>query len=353
MAARSSARRGRATVPGFQELRDHDLANGEFRPVYVIDGEDDLRIEQTIDAIKERALEPAAAAFNEHVLAADEVGWGAVLQQAQAYPMLGGRQLVIARRADALPWTKDDPGVQAIARYLADPVATTILVLVGEHFHGNAGWVRAAKDAGYYFHFAPPSGRDLDAWVERAAHKQGLDLAPAARRVLCELVGSDLRALQADLEKLGLLQESRGRPVTAEELPELVMDQADLEVFEVTDAIAAGDAARAMRAWQRLQTWGRDAYELTPLVIAHLRRTVAVAAALGDGKRIDEVASETGLNPWMVRNKIKPQAESLDRSACTRLLDTCLACERAQKSRPVPPELAFEQLLLATATSTP
>ncbi len=339
-----------SSVPGFRELREGDLARGEFRPVYVLDGEDQLRIDQVIEAIRKRALDPAAAAFNEHTLAADDVGWQGVLQQAQAYPMLAGRQLVIARHADQLGWTKDTPGVPALTAYMKDPVPSTLLIIVGEQFHGNATWVKAAKEAGYYFHLGAPSGRDLDAWAHRAARQQGLDLAPAARQVLCELVGGDLRALLAEIEKLALLQAERGAAPSAEEIPELVMDQAELEVFAVTDALVAGDGGEALRAWRRLAAWGTDTYATTPAVTAHLRRLVAVAVAFAEGLTdAGEIARATRLNPWMVSNKLLPQARRLGAADCRELLDACLDCERTQKSRPIPPELALEHLLLTAA----
>ena len=350
--ARAQGGGRRPSAPGFRELREGDLRSGEFRPVYVLDGEDQLRIDQVIEAIRKRALDPAAAAFNEHHLAADEVGWQGVLQQAQAYPMLAGRQLVIARHADQLGWTKDAPGVTALTAYIRDPVLTTLLIIVGDQFHGNAAWVKAAKESGYYFHFAPPGGRDLEAWTDRAARQQGLDLAPAARQVLCELVGGDLRALLAEIEKLALLQAERGTAPTPEEIPGLVMDQAELEVFAVTDALTAGDGGEAMRAWRRLAAWGRDVYEMTPVVTAHLRRLVSVATAVADG--LDEpgrIASETGLNAWMVRTKLLPQARRLGPASCRALLAACLECERSQKSRPLPPDVALEQLLLTAAAA--
>jgi len=350
MAKRQGGGGRRPSAPGFRELREGDLKSGEFRPVYVLDGEDQLRIDQVIEAIRKRALDPAAAAFNEHSVAADDVGWQGVLQQAEAYPMLAGRQLVIARHADQLGWTKDSPGVLALTAYMKNPVPSTLLIIVGDQFHGNAAWVKAAKAAGYYFHFAAPGGRDLDAWADRAARQQGLDLAPAARQVLCELVGGDLRALLAEIEKLALLQAERGTAPSAEEIPTLVMDQAELQIFAVTDALTAGDGGEALRAWRRLAAWGRDVYEMTPVVTAHLRRVVVVATAVADGVTdAGEIARVTVLNSWMVREKLLPQARRLDAGSCRELLDACLECERTQKSRPIPPQLALERLLLTAA----
>ena len=336
----------RNSAPGFKELLKQDLQTGEFRSVYVIDGEDQLRIEQVVDAIRKKALDPASAAFNEHLVDVDQVGWVGVIQKAQGFPMLGGRQVVLARRADQIPLKKGDAAEAALVKYLAAPVDSTLLILTGHKFDGRKGWLTAAKKAGYYFHFAAPEGRELETWLDKAASKAGLDLPPAARQVLLQLVGNDLQGLLVEVEKLSLLQESRGTAPTAAEIPELVMDQADLEIFKLTDAFSPGEAASLLRTWLRLASWGTDVYGLTPLLTSHLRRTALAAVSEAEGETASSISSQTHLNSWLLKNKIIPVARRLGTANCQRILTACLACEQAQKRRPVPPELAFEQLLM-------
>ena len=336
----------RVKAPGFRDILEQDLKKGKFRPVYVLDGEDQLRIDQVVEALRKQALDPASAAFNEHVVQGDQVGWEGVLQQAQGFPMLGGRQLVLARHADRIGSRKDDPAEKALAAYVKAPVETTLLIITGEKFDGRKAWMAAARKSGYYFHFAPPKGRELSTWIEKAAARAGLSLDPAAREVLADLVGGDLQALRAEIEKLALLEESRGKAPTAAEIPELVMDQAELELFKLTDTFGPGENAALLRAWWRLNTWGRDVYQLTPLLLTHLRRTAMAAVCLAEGDSVAIVSEQSELNPWLLKNKIIPLARRLGADACRRILAACLACEQAQKRRPVPPELAFEQLLL-------
>jgi DNA polymerase-3 subunit delta len=343
------AKRPAATAKGFAEILNQDLKTGEFRPVYIIDGEDQLRMDQVVEAIRRQALDAAAAAFNDHVLQADQCGWAGVLQQAQSFPMMGARQVVVARHADQIRTRKDDPDEKALAAYLANPVDTTILVITGEKFDGRKAWLAGAKKAGCYFHFAAPTGRDLAEWIAKAAQRAGLDLDPEGRESLAYLVGNDLQALRVEIDKLALLQESRGSAIPATEIPELVMDQAELDAFKLSDALAPGQAADVLRAWWRLSTWGTDVYQLTPLVMSHLRRAALAAAAAADGVDADQVAASTGLNPWYLKKNIIPLGRRLGPEACRSILRACAACERSQKSRPVPPELAFEQLLF-TAT---
>ena len=336
----------RSAGPGFKEMLKQDLQTGNYRQVYVIDGEDQLRIEQVVDAIRKKVLEPGSAAFNEHILQADQVGWTGIVQQAQGFSMLGGQQVVIARHADQITSKKDDPAEAALLKYLANPVETTLLILTGKKFDGRRKWVGVAKTAGYYFNFAAPEGRELAEWIGKASDRAGLNLAPDAREVLMQLVGNDLQGLLVEIEKLALLQESRGRPPAAAEIPELVMDQAELDNFKLSDDFAPGETEALMRTWQRLASWGTDVYEITPLLMSNLRRTALVAMALDEGESGESVAAQTHLNPWLMRNRLIPAARRLGAENCQRILTACLVCEQSQKRRPMPPELAFELFLM-------
>jgi DNA polymerase-3 subunit delta len=339
------AKRGKRSGPGFAELRSGALTTGQFAPVYVLVGEDQLRIEGVVEAMQKKVLDGPSASFNSHVLRGDQTSWNEVLQKALGFPMFGGRQVVWVRNLEELDKAKDEAGIQSLMQYFEKPAESTLLILSGEKVDGRRAWVGLARKLGYFFSFEAPSGRDLMNWIDRAAQRAGLNLAADGQRVLADLVGSDLHALRAEIEKLALIAESRGRDIDARELPGLVMDQAELDTFLMTDQIAEGLPADVLATWWRLRTWGADTYSLSPLVMSHLRRVALNAAASRDHVASADAIGRSGLNRWLYNNKLAPHAQRLG-PASENLLATCLRCESAQKSRPLPPDLAFEQLLL-------
>jgi DNA polymerase III subunit delta len=348
MAGRTRSNAPAAKTPGFQDLLRQDLKSGNLRPVYVLDGPDQLRIEQVVAAIKKLALDPAAAAFNEHVIDAEAVGWSGIIQQASGYPMLGERQLVWARHADRIKTGsgKSDPGEAALSSYLQAPLDSTILIITGEKFHGAKAWIKAARKSGFYFSFAAPTGAELRTWIDKAAARAGLTLPSPAVELLAELVGGDLQALQGEIEKLALLEASRGQALDPDELPALVMDQAQLVVFDLTDAAGPGRGPAMLGAWFDLIAWGSSVEELSPILVTHLRRAALVAACLADDLHLDALQGATGLNAWMLRNKLAPLARRLDGAGWRRVLKQCLEYDDSVKRRPIPPHLASEQLLI-------
>jgi DNA polymerase-3 subunit delta len=340
-----------AGIPTLQDLVNSDLKTGRFRPVYVLAGEDALRVEQVVDRIRRDALGDQGVEFNYHVLQGDTAGIGRVLQQAMSLPMFAGAQVIWVKHAERL--LADQESQDRFERYVTKPIAETILVLSVDKVDRRKKWVKAVAEAGYLFDFTPPSGEALVQWVRKAAGREGLDLAEDVARVLCELVGNDLMSLKSEIDKLALLAEDRGAPLESAEIGAIIMDQAALEGYEITANLAPGRAAEVLRTWFRLKEWGRSPYEIAPLVLARVRRGILLAQCRDAGWRDQEIATATGQNPWSFRY-YEPMLRGLDADDLRRALNVALACDRALKSSPLNPEIIFETTVAALcATDKP
>jgi DNA polymerase-3 subunit delta len=335
----------------FEDLLKEDLKTRCYKTVYIFDGPDSFRIESVVERLQADALDAASAVFNVHNLQGDQAGWSQVLQQAGSYPMLGARQLVRVRHVDRM--AKDEEGEEALRAYFANPMPTTILILTAEKLDRRRAWVQDARKKGYLVSFAAPEGAQLLVWARKAAQRAKLTLDDVALQVLVDLVGGDLQALSNEIEKLALLSETWGRPPTVDDVANIVMDQAHLTTFAITDVLQPGQAVEALRTWQRLREWGEDPQGLAPLVISHLRRTALVAAMLRDGATPPEIAASARLNAWLVGKKLTPIAQTHKADGGRRLLAVATACERSLKRSPVPTSLAFETMLLAATMAPP
>jgi len=330
-------------LPGLQDLVNQDLKTGAFRPVYVLAGEDALRVEQVVDRIRRDALGEQGSSFNYHVLQGDQVDIARVLQQALSLPMFAGRQVIWVKHADRLMGTQE--AQDRFEGYVAKPVPETILILSAEKVDRRKKWVKSCGEAGYLFDFAPPTGEALVQWVVKAAQREGLPLGVDEARVLCELVGNDLMSLKSEVDKLALLAEDRGRPLDAREIAGIIMDQAALEGYEITANLAPGRAGDVLRTWFRLQEWGRTAYEIAPLVLARVRRGALLEACREAGWSDQEIGAATGQNPWSFRY-YEPMVRGLGPDGLRRALAAALACDRALKSSPLKPDIILEKTIV-------
>ena len=331
----------------FQDLVNLDLKTGQHRPLYLLAGPDVLRMEGVVEKIRKDALGPGGSDFNFHLMQGDQVGIGRVLQQALALPMLGNRQVIWLKHVDRC--LSDQESQDAFIRYAAKPVVETILICSAERVDKRKKWVKLCSDAGYFFDFTPPTGEALVQWVLKAAQRESLPLGPEEAQVLCELVGNDLLSLKNEIEKLALLREAKGRDLSAEELTRVIMDQAELEGFEITAKLEPGQARAVLKTWFRLAEWGRSPYELAPLLVSRVRKAHLLDMCREAGLSDQEIGRLTAANPWSFKY-FEPMARGFGKRGLQRALVAMLNCDRRLKGSPLNPDIIFEQAILELCT---
>ncbi len=335
-------RRGRQAAPGFRELVDGDLRRKSYRPVYLLVGSDSYRIEGVVQHLREQAIGAAQAAFNVHVLQGAQTGIESALQVALSLPMLGGRQLVWVKDADRSLGTRE--AEDALLRYLEKPAGETILVMTADAADGRRRWVKACREAGYLFQLDPPAGQELVGWVVEAARRRRVPLDPELATTLVELVGDDLHALSAEIDKLSLLLE-REAGASRERLGEVIVQQRLGDAFELIEAIRPGNAAPALAAWQRQSAWGRDAHEVCALLASRFRKMALVASLAAEGLAARDIAARLGMHPFYC-GKLLEAARAIGEAGIGRSLAACRRCDAALKGSPLRPEAVLERALL-------
>jgi DNA polymerase-3 subunit delta len=332
----------RQALPGFQELVSQDLKNKSYRPVYLLAGEDRHRMETVIERIQKDALGPSSSVFNNHVLQGDQADVGRVLQQALALPMMGDRQVIWVKNIDMC--LSDKASQDAMEKYLEKPVPETILIMTAEKVDGRNKWVKSCASNGYLFEFDPPTGDALVTWVLKAAKVESLPLTKEQAQLLCDLVGSDLLALKSEISKLALLAEDQGGQLTTEELGRVIMDQAALEGYEITNSLGPGRTGQVLHTWFRLSEWGRTAYEIAPLLTSRVRKGQILASGRREQMSDNEIARLSKQNPFAMRY-LEPMVRAMGADGLARNLRAALECDRRLKGSPLKPDIIIEKLI--------
>src|SRR3954464_2891295 len=110
-------------------------------PVYLVKGDDPTL---TADAVRQLVSELVGeddAAFAVEDLSGDDYEVAAVVEAAQTPPFFGNRRVGVARAVARC----SPQGVAPLVSYLADPLPTTALVLVGGGGQSARGLLRAIK----------------------------------------------------------------------------------------------------------------------------------------------------------------------------------------------------------------
>jgi len=234
---------------------------------YLVSGDEPLLVGEAADAV--RAAARAAGYADRTVFFIDRsFAWDELRHASQSLSLFSERRLLELR----MPSGKPDKGAQQLADLAAQPPPDVVcLVVTGklDKKASEAPWVRAVEKHGIWVPIWPVETAALPAWLRARAKLLKVEIEPAAAQLIVDRVEGNLLAANQELEKLRLL--ANGEPISADLVLRSVGDSARFDVFQLAEAAAAGDAARALRVLLGLKSEGVDPTLILWALVRELR----------------------------------------------------------------------------------
>jgi len=263
-----------------------------LKPVYVLFGDDAFLLDAARAEIVSAAIGDSDPQVAVTTFDAD-AELAALLDELRTVPFLAPRRAVILRDADEFlaKKTDDDSGKkkielsnrEALERYLENPSENSTLLMLTASWPKNTRLYKLVDKIGQAVDCSAPDAGQLPSYVARATARRGKKIQPDASQLLAAWVGSDIGALDSELEKLSLY--AGDRPViTSEDVAKLVTASGGVEPFAITNAITAGDAAAALNCLSHMLTKRGEEFKVLGLIVWHLRRVLGAQQAIAAGK---------------------------------------------------------------------
>jgi DNA polymerase-3 subunit delta len=223
-------------------------------PAYLISGDEPLLSGEAADALRARARD---AGFTEREVHFPEraADWEELRGSARNLSLFGTRRLFEIRMSGR-PGVAGNAALQSLLA--AEDPDTLFLILTPrlEREAQSADWVRAVETRGAWVQIWPVDARRLTGWLRGRARQLGLSASEEALELLAERTEGNLLAAHQELSKLALL--AGAAPVTPETVLTSVGDSARFDVFQLSEAVLAGTAARALRVLAGLRAEGTE-----------------------------------------------------------------------------------------------
>jgi DNA polymerase-3 subunit delta len=234
------------------------MATSTDLPVYLVRGDDPVL---TGDAVRDLVADLVGdddPSFAVEDLSGDDYEIATVVEAAQTPPFFGDHRVVVARAIGR--FSAQD--VAPLVSYLADPLPTTALVLVGGGGQIARGLLDAVKKSGHIVDAgAPASGKARQSWLAAQLRASPVDLTAGAAELLGSHLGEDVGRLPSLLEMLTAAH-GEGAQVDEEDLEPFLGEAGGVAPWDLTDAIDRGETAAALENLHRQLGAGRH-----PLVV--------------------------------------------------------------------------------------
>lgn len=250
------------SAPQLDQALGRGLAN-----LYLVSGDEPLLVDEAADSI--RAAARTAGYAERSVFFIDRhFDWDELRQATQSLSLFAERRFFELR----LPSGKPDKGAALLIDLAARPPPDAVcLVITGklDKKAADAPWVRAVEKGGVWVPVWPVETAALPGWLRARAQALKVEMDPEAARLICDRVEGNLLAAKQELEKLALL--ASAQRITAELVLRSVGDSARYDVFQLSEAAAAGDAQRALRILLGLKSEGTEPTLILWALIRELR----------------------------------------------------------------------------------
>lgn len=221
------------------------LAKRDFSPVYLLHGEEQFLAEEATDAILNAALTPDERGFNLDVMYGTEADPRDVVSHASSFPMMAERRVVIVREADKLGQA------EILANYIEHPSPSTCLVLVCIKPDFRRKPFVTVKKHGFVLECKPLWENQIPAWISRRVKKDKREISSDAASLLAAYVGTSLRELSNELEKL-YIYIGDAKSINVDHVSAVVGVSKEFNIFELQWAIGMKETRKATEVLERM-----------------------------------------------------------------------------------------------------
>jgi DNA polymerase-3 subunit delta len=284
-----------------------------LKPAYLISGDDDAKIDDWRARVRRRAEDENGPGGLEMFQAPGDPP-EAVATALTTLTFASGDRYVLADGVEG--WKAGD--LEPIERELAAVPEGTVVVLIARG-KPLARLVKAVEKAGgEHREYSAPKPWQMPKWAAERAKEEGLHLDQEAAKVLVSIVGTRQQRLAREVERLAILAHPRAQ-LSADEVRRLAAGEATEQVYDLADALVAGDVSASIGLAERLTIGGEPPSKLAYPIVRRLRDVHRAAELLDAGVPEAKVAAAMKMPPWAAKRTLA-QAKKADREALARAL---------------------------------
>lgn len=274
------------------------LKRKEYKPVYMLMGDESFYIDQIADYIEEHVLTEDEKAFNQTILYGKDTSLGEIIMAAKRYPMMSPYQVIIVKEAQHIKNFDD------LQFYLENPLNSTLLVFCHKYgkLDGRKKSTQEIEKKGVLFESKKLFDNQVAGWIESYVKSMQVGIDNKASNMLAEYLGNDLTRIVHEVEKLLITKPKEQASITPELIERNIGISKDYNNFELVSALTNKDILKCNRI---VDYFGKNSKNnplvVTITVIFNFFSNLLLYHSLKDKSQMN-VANELKINPYFVKD---------------------------------------------------
>ena len=321
------------------------LAQHSLPRVMLFEGEEEQQKQDALAELRRAVLPSGMETLNETVL--EDPSADQLIADAETQPFMSDKRLIVVRDLPALMGRAEAD--ERLVSYLPSVPETTFLVFycTGKP-DGRKKLYAAVKKLGGIVTFAPLRGIELTRFVTDAFRKAGKECDERTAEYLIFTVGDDTGLLLSEIGKIASYAGDRPNVVAAD-VSALATPSTECTVFQMVDAVVAGQRSRAFMLLRNQLLAGTDRMAILSMLLRQYRLLQHIKIMQYEKRGGDFIRSALGVPPFAVDQYLR-QAAGYTGSQIRNAVRICFDAEYALKSGRIQQEGAVEAVIIRLLT---
>ena len=291
---------------------NEDIKTGNFKPVYLLYGEEAYLKKQYRDRIT-KAIFPDGDTVNYAYYEGKGINPGELIDLAETMPFFADRRLIVIENSGFFKNASPE-----LADYIKTMPDTACFLFVENEADKRGKMYKAVKSKGRVVEMARQDEKTLLYWVAGNVKKEGYKIKEQTARYLLSTTGTDMENLEKELEKLFCY----------------CMGKEEIEVrdiFEMVEAVAVRNQKKALDYYYDLLALKEPPMRILYLLTRQFKLLLEVKDLAG--KRYDKaaIAKTVGLHPF-VAGKYMQQCRTFEKKELRSILEDAVDTEEMVKT---------------------
>jgi len=317
----------------------NDIKSGQFKPAYLLYGEERYLKRQYRDKLKAALCAPDDN-MNNHFYEGKNVSVGEIIDLAETLPFLAQRRVIFMDNSGLFK-----SGGEQMAEYLGAQNESTVLIFTESEVDKRSKLFKALQAKGCAVEFAAQDENTLKRWVAGTLGKEGKKITESTAELFLSKVGTDMENIYTELEKLICYCMDRD-VVEPGDVEAVCTTRVSNRIFDMVTAIAEKRQRDALELYYDLLTLKEPPMRILFLIARQCNLLLQARAMKSKGASNKEIASGLGVPPFAV-GKYLSQASRFKSVVLRRALSRCVEAEEAVKTGRMNDVLSVEILIVS------
>ena len=317
------------------------LKAGNVKGAYLFEGVEENIKAATLQALRKAILPEGLEELNETLMDAPQTD--AIIAACETLPFMADKRLIIVREHPALTG-RADADERLIAYIPQVPESAVVVFLCRGKADARKKLYTAIKKANGIVSFAPLTDAELNAWIVKTFSGLGKSITPQTASVLSFTVGNDTALLRLEIEKLAALAGDRDT-ITEADVQSVATRSVECTVFEMVDAVVAGQQGKAFGLLRDMLTTGSDRLGILAMLLRQFRLMQHIKIMQFEKVSPNDIKQKLGIAPFAAERCMR-QASGYTGGQVKKAVQICLNAEYKVKSGSWNQEGALESAML-------